>query len=179
MAWRRFDAVTILNHELCASFDRIAPTGGAVFPAGSPSRAWLETVRAGKSRELAAYKAKGLMVISKLDMVVLPAALVAAFKAEVTDPITHKLSFAMPKTKVSPARGTVTLRSTPQRARAAVKCCHAFHACVRGVCGTVENTSSTRVAGAACPHSSRDTAGGAASGGGACSCVGECVDAAW
>ena len=90
-----FSAVTILNHELCANFSAVSPD---VFPAGSPSARWLATVREGKQRELAAYKARGLKVISKLDMVVLPATLLQLFKAEVTDE-RGKLSFARSKTR--------------------------------------------------------------------------------
>ena len=91
-----FDAVTILNHELCANFSSVSPE---VFPAGSPSAAWLATVREGKQRELAAYAARGLKVISKLDMVVLPQTLLKLYKTEVTDPKTGKLSFARNKTR--------------------------------------------------------------------------------
>ena len=90
-----FDHVTILNHELTANFSAVSPD---VFPAGSPSARWLATVREGKQRELAAYKARGLKVISKLDMVVLPATLLQLFKAEVTDE-RGKLSFARSKTR--------------------------------------------------------------------------------
>ena len=71
---RGFDAVAILNHELCAAFDGVAgpnSSAPAVFPNGTAARAWLDVVRAGKKAELQGYKARGLKVISKLDMVVL------------------------------------------------------------------------------------------------------------
>lgn len=87
--------MTILNHELCANFSTVSPK---VFPAGSPEAAWLAAVREGKQRELAAYTARGLKVISKLDMVVLPATLVQLYKSEVTG-ARGKLSFARNKTR--------------------------------------------------------------------------------
>eukprot|EP01043_Picozoa_sp_COSAG02_P058621 COSAG02_NODE_7328_length_3061_cov_5.107698_4_plen_225_part_00 len=55
-------------------------------------------MRQGKQRELASYKARGLQVISKLDMVVLPSTLVKMFQSEVTDAAGH-LSFAKNKTQ--------------------------------------------------------------------------------
>jgi hypothetical protein len=95
LAARGFNAVTILNHELCANFSTVSPL---VYPEGSVAASWLDSVREGKQRELASYKARGLQVISKLDMVVLPAALVKLYKAEVTDAAGH-LSFSRNKTK--------------------------------------------------------------------------------
>ena len=74
LAPQGFDAVTVLNHELCAAFDDVAgpnASSPSVFPNGTAARGWLEVVRAGKKAELQAYKARGLRVISKLDMVVL------------------------------------------------------------------------------------------------------------
>jgi len=90
LAGRGFNAVTILNHELCANFSSVS---ALVYPGGSAAASWLSAVRDGKQRELASYKARGLQVISKLDMVVLPATLVKMFKSEVTDAAGH-LSFA-------------------------------------------------------------------------------------
>ena len=69
------------------------------MPAGSAAARWQAAVTEGKQRELAAYKARGLRVISKLDMVVLPATLLMLYKAEITDPRTGKLSFARNKTR--------------------------------------------------------------------------------
>ena len=69
-----------------------------VFPAGTPERAWLETITPGIEREIAAAKAEGLKVFYHIDLFVLPKRLVDHYKNEICDPASDRILLERPMT---------------------------------------------------------------------------------
>lgn len=69
-----------------------------VFPAGTPERAWLETITPGIENEIAAAKAEGLKVFYHIDLFVLPKRLVDHYKNEICDPASDRILLERPMT---------------------------------------------------------------------------------
>jgi len=86
----------VFKHLNCAA--TFAASGVDVFPAGSPERAWLDDLTARLVRDMAAAKAKGLLVFHHLDLFVLPTRLIEHFRADICDPQTGRISLDRPQT---------------------------------------------------------------------------------
>lgn len=86
----------VFKHLNCAA--TFAASGVEVFPIGSPERAWLDGLTTRLEQEMAAAKAKGLLVFHHIDLLVLPTRLVEHFRAETCDPQTGRLSLSRPQT---------------------------------------------------------------------------------
>lgn len=86
----------VFKHINCIA--TFAQLGVDVFPAGTPERAWLDDFTPGIEREIAAAKARGLMVFYHIDLFVLPRRLVEHFRSEICDPVSGRILLDRPRT---------------------------------------------------------------------------------
>ena len=86
----------VFKHLNCAA--TFAASGVDVFPADSPERDWLDAFSSGLEREMAAAKAKGLLVFHHIDLFVLPRRLIEHFRSDICDEKTGRVSLDRPLT---------------------------------------------------------------------------------
>lgn len=86
----------VYKHVNCAvTFDRL---DSDIFPAGSESRAWIDSTIARIAQEVRDAKAAGLKIYYHVDLFVLPQRLIEKFRSGICDPQTGLISVDMPDT---------------------------------------------------------------------------------